>query len=113
MVIFVVSLIVPYFLRAMPENRPGLSLKETFDIYVRAVQNSDLKTLFSTVTKNGKFLVIQDREKLNKLREESLLWYLEKYKLICFTPIGVPYEWPETPDKRKLEDVVIFETFSW
>jgi nitroreductase/ketosteroid isomerase-like protein len=35
----------------------------------------------------------------------------EQYKLICFTPIGVPEEWPETPPKKKLEELVIFESF--
>lgn len=148
-----------------------------------------------------KFLVIQDRRKLNQLREKALEWYLERYKklrnpnpeeltkakaglkdilenvlsapvyvavlvdskaqypdfilydgtlatgylmiaaralgygtgffttffpddkmrqffnipnnyrLICFTPIGVPEKWPETPPKKSLEDLVIFEEF--
>lgn len=148
-----------------------------------------------------KFLVIQDREKLNQLKKEALIWYLEKYKrkkkpaqkeldsikelvkgllenvlsapvyvavlvdthskypkehifcgtlaaenlfiaaralgygtgfyttffpgdkmkkffnipdqykLICFTPIGVPEKWPETPPKKPLEEIVIFESF--
>jgi len=35
----------------------------------------------------------------------------DKYKLICFTPIGIPYEWPETPQKKKIEDLVVFESF--
>jgi len=35
----------------------------------------------------------------------------EQYKLICFTPIGVPDEWPEAPLKKKLEELVIFESF--
>lgn len=35
----------------------------------------------------------------------------EKYRLICFTPIGIPFEWPEVPPKKKLEDLVIFESF--
>ncbi len=35
----------------------------------------------------------------------------DKYKLICFTPIGIPYEWPETPEKKKIEDLVVFESF--
>lgn len=35
----------------------------------------------------------------------------ERYRLICFTPIGVPEEWPEMPPKKKLEDVVVFESF--
>jgi nitroreductase len=35
----------------------------------------------------------------------------DRYKLICFTPIGIPYEWPDTPSKKKLNDLVIFESF--
>jgi 5,6-dimethylbenzimidazole synthase len=33
-----------------PANRPGLSLRETFDRYVRSVQAGDLEGLFTTVT---------------------------------------------------------------
>ncbi len=35
----------------------------------------------------------------------------EQYRLICFTPIGVPDEWPAMPPKKKLEEVVVFESF--
>jgi len=35
----------------------------------------------------------------------------DKYKLICFSPIGVPVEWPETPLKKNLKDLVVFESF--
>jgi nitroreductase len=35
----------------------------------------------------------------------------EQYRLICFTPIGVPYEWPDTPPKKSLDELVIFERF--
>jgi len=40
------------------ENQPGLSLKETFDIYVKSVQNSDLEGLFSTVTNSDDFFFL-------------------------------------------------------
>jgi nitroreductase/ketosteroid isomerase-like protein len=33
------------------------------------------------------------------------------YKLICFTPIGIPVEWPEKPSKKALEELVIFDSF--
>ena len=39
----------------LSQNRPGLTLKETFDLYVQSVQNSDLENLFTTVTDEGKF----------------------------------------------------------
>jgi len=35
----------------------------------------------------------------------------DKYKLICFTPIGVPEKWPETPQKKNLDDIVVFDSF--
>lgn len=35
----------------------------------------------------------------------------DQYKLICFTPIGIPDEWPETPPKKSLNEVVVFESF--
>jgi nitroreductase/ketosteroid isomerase-like protein len=34
-----------------------------------------------------------------------------RYSLICFTPIGVPEEWPSTPPKKNLDDVVVFDAF--
>jgi len=53
--IFLAFMLFSYLLVFAEQNRPGLSLKETFEIYVKAVQNSDLKTLFTTVTSNEKF----------------------------------------------------------
>ncbi len=35
----------------------------------------------------------------------------ENYKLICFTPIGIPEEWPETPPKKDLMDMIQFDYF--
>ncbi|MFW6130986.1 MAG: nitroreductase family protein [Candidatus Aminicenantaceae bacterium] len=35
----------------------------------------------------------------------------DHYKLICFTPIGIPLEWPDTPPKKKLDDLVVFDKF--
>ena len=34
-----------------------------------------------------------------------------QYKLICFTPIGIPEEWPKTPSKKNLDEVVVFDSF--
>jgi nitroreductase/ketosteroid isomerase-like protein len=34
-----------------------------------------------------------------------------RYRLICFTPIGVPEEWPSAPPKRSLDEVVVFDAF--
>lgn len=72
----VASLIYPM------ENKLGLSIREVFDIYVKSVQNSDLATLFTTVTKNKKFIfltasgtLINSREGYYKFHEE---WFKEK-----------------------------------
>jgi len=34
-----------------------------------------------------------------------------RYKLICVTPIDISENWPETPPKKNLEDVVVFDRF--
>lgn len=36
----------------------------------------------------------------------------ERYQRICITPIGVPERWPEQAPKRKLEEMVAYETLS-
>lgn len=35
----------------------------------------------------------------------------DRYQRICITPVGVPKEWPTTPVKKHLEDLVVFESF--
>ena len=35
----------------------------------------------------------------------------DRYNLVCFTPIGIPVEWPPAPPKRPLEEFVVFEKF--
>lgn len=80
------SIIVIFFLLANikveAQNRPGLSIKETFDIYVKAVQNSDLKTLFTTVTNSDQFFFLTSRGKLIDTRESYHKfhddWFKEK-----------------------------------
>ncbi|MGB7062765.1 MAG: nitroreductase family protein [Candidatus Zixiibacteriota bacterium] len=64
-----VSSLILCFSATMAENRPGLSLKETFDIYVRSVQNSDLHGLFSTVTDEERFFFVTANGKLIDTRE--------------------------------------------
>ncbi len=36
----------------------------------------------------------------------------DRYRLICFTPVGVPEQWPETPGKKPLNEMVVFESFA-
>jgi nitroreductase/ketosteroid isomerase-like protein len=35
----------------------------------------------------------------------------EHYKLICFTPIGIPEEWPEMPEKKNLNELIVWNKF--
>jgi nitroreductase len=35
----------------------------------------------------------------------------DDYTRICITPIGVPYEWPETPPKKSVDEFIIREKF--
>jgi nitroreductase len=34
----------------------------------------------------------------------------DTYTKVCITPLGVPVEWPKSPEKKKLEDFISFET---
>lgn len=45
-------------------NRSGLSLKETFDLYLRSIHNSDLEGLFSTVSDSDDFFFLASNGKL-------------------------------------------------
>lgn len=40
---------------------------------------------------------------------KEILSIPDHYKRICITPIGVPDAWPETPPKKNLEEVVVYE----
>ena len=35
----------------------------------------------------------------------------DNLQLVCATPVGVPEEWPETPEKKSLDDLVFYESF--
>lgn len=35
----------------------------------------------------------------------------DSYTRVCITPLGIPYEWPASPPKKKLEDFIIMEKF--
>ena len=35
----------------------------------------------------------------------------DRYKRVCITPIGVPYEWPESPGKEDLDSFIVNEKF--
>lgn len=33
----------------------------------------------------------------------------DRYTRVCITPVGVPVEWPKSPEKKKLEEFISFE----
>ncbi|MBN1780030.1 nitroreductase family protein [bacterium] len=35
----------------------------------------------------------------------------DQYERVCITPIGIPVEWPETPEKKDLESFIVKESF--
>jgi nitroreductase len=35
----------------------------------------------------------------------------DRYQRVCITPIGVPAEWPATPAKKELADMMVYESF--
>jgi 5,6-dimethylbenzimidazole synthase len=36
----------------------------------------------------------------------------DRYTRVCITPIGVPVQWPEKPEKKELAEMVIYDSFS-
>lgn len=81
-IVSIVLGIIGFHGQAGCQNRPGLSLQETFDVYVRSIHNSDLESLFTTVTKDEKFFfltstgrLIDTRSGYYKFHED---WFKEK-----------------------------------
>ena len=35
----------------------------------------------------------------------------DNYKRVCITPIGIPDKWPETPPKKDLKEVIVYDKF--
>jgi nitroreductase len=51
---------------------------------------------------------------VNSIPEEitkGILNIPDDYKRICITPIGIPEEWPETPEKKEVKEVVLYDKF--
>jgi nitroreductase len=36
----------------------------------------------------------------------------KRYVRVCASPLGVPAEWPETPEKKELESLIVWDSFS-
>ena len=35
----------------------------------------------------------------------------DRYERVCFTPVGIPVEWPETPEKKPYDSFIVENTF--
>lgn len=35
----------------------------------------------------------------------------DNYKRVCITPIGIPDKWPDTPPKKDLKEVIVYDKF--
>jgi nitroreductase len=35
----------------------------------------------------------------------------DRYRFVCITPIGVPYQWPPRKNKKSLEEFIVRESF--
>jgi nitroreductase/ketosteroid isomerase-like protein len=82
--LFVFGLLT-FFLPQIPvtslsENRPGLSLRETFDLYVKSVQGSNLEALFSTVTERESFFFLTSAGRLIDTRSEYYKFHQEWFR---------------------------------
>jgi nitroreductase/ketosteroid isomerase-like protein len=62
------------------QNRAGLSLRETFDLYVSSIQKSDLATLFTTVTDNPHLIFLTSTGKMMNAREDYYKFHEEWFK---------------------------------
>lgn len=78
--IFLAFMVVSSLLMAIPKNRPGLSLRETFEIYVSSIQKSDLKSLFTTVTDNPRFFFLTSRGTLIDSRQGYYKFHEDWFK---------------------------------
>ena len=51
---------------------------------------------------------------VNSIPEEitkGILNIPDDYKRICIIPIGIPEEWPKTPEKKDVTEVVLYDKF--
>ena len=66
--------------KGVEKNRPGLTLEETFNLYVTSVQNSDLGALFSTVTEKESFFFLTAQGRMLDSREEYYRFHAEWFE---------------------------------
>jgi nitroreductase len=42
---------------------------------------------------------------------KDVLGIPDMYTRVCFTPLGIPVEWPQSPSKKKLEEFILYDNF--
>jgi len=42
---------------------------------------------------------------------KEVLHIPDTYTRVCITPVGIPVEWPATPEKKKLDELILYEHF--
>jgi len=42
---------------------------------------------------------------------KEVLQIPDQYTRVCITPIGIPVDWPDTPPKKNLNDLIVYEKF--
>jgi nitroreductase len=42
---------------------------------------------------------------------KDVLGIPDSYSRVCFTPLGIPVEWPQSPPKKKLEEFIVYDNF--
>lgn len=99
------------FLAVVNVDSNRLTLRDTFDRYIHAIENRDAESLFTTVTSGDDFLFLtEDGRRLD--REDYRHFHEEWFAQVDWEmPVGVPEEWPETPEKKGLYEVVVWERF--
>jgi len=35
----------------------------------------------------------------------------DRYSRICFIPVGIPETWPDSPEKKKMDELVVDDSF--
>lgn len=48
---------------------------------------------------------------INEKITDNILNVPDNYQRICFTPIGIPDEWPKMPEKKSVDKAVIYDRF--
>jgi nitroreductase len=42
---------------------------------------------------------------------KSVLNIPDSFTRVCITPLGIPFEWPDSPPKKNLEEFILYENF--